>query len=133
VLSKKHNKINWTRSYEKFADLEAVTDHAPGKNADERRARRLDVYTDNRIIVLNYEKLSGDEAELAKALKGQRVLWIFDEMPNKMKSMRTKWYKATVRLQKLTKENRQLELTAKKLDTDPENVYSCVKILDPAI
>lgn len=47
--------------------------------------------------------------------------------------MRTRWYKAAQKLQKVTDVNRQLELTAKKLDTDPENVYSCVKILDPTI
>lgn len=90
VLSKKHNKINWTRAFDNFADLEAVTDHAPGKDARLKRARRLEVYSNNRIIVLNYEKLADDEKELAEAIEDQRVLWVWDEMPNKMKSMSTR-------------------------------------------
>jgi SNF2 family DNA or RNA helicase len=133
VMSKRHNKINWQRSYEAFAGLESVTDAVPSTTATKMREARSELYRGNQIIILNYEKMSGDEKELTEAIAGEKVLWVWDEMPNKMKSMQTKWYKAAQRLLKVTKDNRQLELTAKKLDTDPENVYSCVKILDPTI
>lgn len=134
VLSKRHNKINWQRSMVKFANLHSVTDNQISTgNAQLKREQRKQLYHDNTIIIINYEKLDGDYSELDSALKGQRVLWIWDEMPNKMKSMRTRWYKAAERLLAHTANNRQLELTAKKLDTDPENVYSCTKILDKTV
>lgn len=134
VLSKRHNKINWKRSLDKFSNLASVTDNeVPAGKADKMREARGELYCLNQIIILNYEKMDGDLKELKRALKDKRVLWVWDEMPNKMKSMHTRWYKAAKQLLQITSENRQLELTAKKLDTDPENVYSCVKILDPTI
>jgi len=134
ILSKRHNKINWKRSLVKFADLQSVTDNeVSAGSAEKMREARGELYLNNQIVILNYEKMDGDFDELKLALKDKRVLWVWDEMPNKMKSMRTRWYKAAQKLLQVTGGNRQLELTAKKLDTDPENVYSCVKILDPTI
>lgn len=134
VLSKRHNKINWKRSLVKFANLDSVTDNEIASGtADKMREARAELYLNNQIFIINYEKMDGDFEELKAALKDQRVLWVWDEMPNKMKSMRTRWYKAAQKLLQATGGNRQLELTATKLDTDPENVYSCVKLLDPTI
>lgn len=134
VLSKRHNKINWKRSLDKFGNLASVADNEiSAGSAEKMREARGELYEHNQIFIINYEKMDGDFEQLKAALKDKRVLWVWDEMPNKMKSMRTRWYKAAQKLLQITSGNRQLELTAKKLDTDPENVYSCVKILDPTV
>jgi SNF2 family DNA or RNA helicase len=141
VLSKSHNKINWQRTFKRVGDLQAIIDDSGvGANAREKRASRSYQYERYPIHILNYEKLrfkdqsvSGDGEELLEALKGKRVLWIWDEMPNKMKSTSTGWYRGAEKLLRKTTTNYQVELTAKKLDTNPENVYACTKILDKTI
>jgi hypothetical protein len=155
VLSKSHNKINWKRTFEQKGAMEASVDdeNSIGGTPARRRESRASMYQDSTIFIINYEKMryreketakrdstgrkrpdpSGDGQELEAALKGQRVFWIWDEMPNKMKSMNTAWYRGAEKLLRRTKKNWQVELTAKKLDTDPENVYSCVRILDKTI
>ena len=154
VLSKAHNKINWQRRFQEVGALEAVTDLVSGSSPLARREARGAVYSEADIFIINYEKLkfrpgddspkydasgrkrpmaSGDGQELLAALKGKRVLWIWDEMTNKMKSMRTGWYRGAQKLISATKESYHIELTAKKIDRDPDNIYSCFKILDKTI
>lgn len=155
ILSKAHNKTNWKRTLLEKGDLEGyVDDDVEGSNPQTRREHRDELYRNSQIFIINYEKMrfrpekekvsydesgkkrpaaSGDGQELLAAIKGQRVLWVWDEMPNKMKSMNTGWYKGAQKLLRATSENYQMELTAKKLDRDPENIYSCTKILDPTI
>lgn len=155
VLSKSHNKVNWQRQFQKVASLEAVVAESPGSTPLAKRAGRGVIYQQSRVFIINYEKLrfrppketprisyetgrkapsaSGDGDELLAALKGKRVLWIWDEMPTKMGSMRTGWYRGAQKLLGKTKQNYQIELTAKKVQRDPENVYCCTKILDPSI
>jgi len=153
VLSKRHNKINWQRTFERIGNLQASTDlEGKGSSAAARRAARAETYANSKVFVINYEKMkfrptrtsktlagqkttvvsSGDGQELLAALKGKRVLWIWDEMTNKMKSMQTGWYKGAQRLTKACTPTHVI-LTAKKIDTDPENIYSCIKIVDPTI
>lgn len=154
VLSKSHNKYNWVTQFSKIGDLYAITDEdVKGGTPAKRREARKDLYNNNPIFVINYEKLrfrpeqekdrflggrklpsaSGDGQELALALKGKRVAWILDEAPTKLKSMQTGWYKGLVKLSKSTKENRITALTATKLEKNPEDLYSWVKILDSTI
>jgi SNF2 family DNA or RNA helicase len=158
VLSKSHNKINWQRQFKKVASLEATVAEGKGSNPQNRRLDRSDVYHSEDIFIINYEKMrfrpetpngdkkkltpngyrkspapSGDGQELLEALKNRRVLWIWDEMPTKMGSMQTGWYKGAQRLLRATSHNYQIELTAKKVQRDPENVYSCTKILNSTV
>jgi SNF2 family DNA or RNA helicase len=154
VLSKSHNKKNWQRTFERIGALQAVRDDECVGSPSMARERRAELYKDNDIFIINYEKMryrpereprqtlvggrkrpaaSGDGQELQEALRGQRVLWVWDEMPSKMKSMQTAWYKGAQKLLKVTKHNYQIELTATKVERDPENVYVCTKILDKNI
>jgi hypothetical protein len=154
VLSKSHNKINWQRTFARIGSMgAAVDDDATGTTPALKRQHRVERIYSNPIFIINYEKLrfrddatterdltgrkrpdpSGDGQELLEVLKGKRVLWLWDEMPNKMKSMSTGWYKGAQKILNKTKYNYQVELTAKKLDTNPENVYSCTKLLDKTI
>lgn len=154
VLSKSHNKINWQRQFWKIGSLLAATDAVSGSSTTIKRERRKEVYTNNNIIIVNYEKMkfrpeneterrdltgrklpssSGDGQELTEALKGKRVAWVFDEMPTKMKSQQTAWYKGCQKLARATKCNYMTMLTATKIERSPENIYSCVKILDKTI
>lgn len=154
VLSKSHNKINWQRQFARIGSLEASTDSVKGATPTVKRERRAELYKDEQIIILNYEKMkyrpdgekerrdltgrklpssSGDGQELEAALAGQRVAWIFDEMPSKMKGMQTGWYKGCQKLTRKTKRNYMTMLTATKIERNPENIYACVKILDKTV
>jgi len=153
VASKNHNKINWQRQFMNVGGLEAIVAEAGGKNPTVKRERRHQIYKDSQIFIVNYEKFrwrdnpsegrtlagkkrpdpSGDGQEIFDALKKQRVLWIWDEMPSKLKSMGTNHFNGIKKIQKKTKQDYQVMLTATKIETDPENIYNCMKILDPKI
>lgn len=151
VLSKSHNKYNWTRQFRDIGYLDSVTDEdVKGGNVTIRRERRGQLYKDNQIFVINYEKMrfrpeedptrylagrklpsaSGDGQELEAALKGLRVAFILDEAPTKLKSMKTGWYKGLSKLQNVCSSYRTTALTATKLERDPEDLYAWVKVLD---
>jgi len=154
VLSKGHNKENWRRTFEKIGSLQAITDDSLKGDPAVKRQRRGLMYQESDIFIINYEKMryrpdnnhvrtdltgrkmpsaSGDGQELELALKGKRVAWIFDEMPSKMKGMQTAWYKGCQKLTRKTKQNYMTMLTATKIERSPENIYTCVKILDKTI
>lgn len=154
VLSKSHNKYNWVNQFANIGSLDSITDEdVKGSNPAKRREARAQLYQDNDIFVINYEKLrfrpenekdrylggrkmpsaSGDGQELLAALKGKKVAWVLDEAPTKLKSMQTGWYKGLVRLLKQTDSNRITALTATKLEKNPEDLYAWVKILAPTI
>jgi SNF2 family DNA or RNA helicase len=153
VASKNHNKINWQRQFKNLAGLDAAIAESGGSTTAAKREGRAQIYQDNAIFIVNYEKFrwrdkptnqrdsmgkkrpdpSGDAQEILAAIKGQRVLWVWDEMPSKMKKMRTMHFKGVQKLMKKTAKNYQIMLTATKIETDPENIYNCMKILDPTI
>ena len=153
VASKNHKKINWQRQFADKGDLVAVIAEAKGSSTAIKRERRAEIYDTSDIFIVNYEKFrwgdkptntrdsmgkkrpdpSGDGQELLAALKGKRVLWIWDEMPSKLKSMGTTQFKGIQKVMRKTKKNYQVCLTATKIETDPENIYNCMKILDPTV
>lgn len=147
VVSKGHNKINWQRQFEAVAGLKAEVAEAVGNNATLRRERRLEIYEREPIFIINYEKLrfrpknndafvrsaTGDGDELLRALKGQRVYFIWDEMPTKLKNQSTTAWKGARKILKETKNPYQSLLSATPLENSPEDIYACVKLLDPTI
>jgi len=160
VLSKSHNKYNWTRQFENIGDLQAAVDDSVtgGKTGELTRTEALrrkrgQLYIDSQIFIINYEKLryrpedekarylsgrkmpsaSGDGQELEDALRDERVAWILDEAPTKLKSMTTGWYKGLSKLQNCTNSNKTTALTATKLEKNPEDLYAWVKVLNKEI
>lgn len=156
VFSKSHNKVNWKRTFAEKGGLVAEVDdeNESGATPAKKRERRAEMYETAEIFITNYEKMrfrpdnekvrhdasgrkrpsaSGDGQELLIAFKDKRVLWVWDEMPTKMKGMQTAWYKGAQKILGKTAENWQIELTATKIERDPENVYACTKILDKTV
>jgi len=141
VVSKNHNKFNWQKTFLEIGGLEAAIDESvSGSDADSKRTARASQYKENTINIINYEKLrmkgptiSGDGQELMTALKGHRVLWIWDEMPSKIKKIGTAHFKGASKILKKCKYNYQIMLSATPIETDPENLYVCMKLLDPTI
>lgn len=144
VLAKSHNKINWQRQFRLVGNLEADIAEAPGNTAAIRRERRAEIYEHSQIFIINYEKLrlrpknggrtaTGDGQELVKALKKQRVYFIYDEMPTKLKNQGTASWKGIKRILKETKFAYQTMLSATPIDNSPEDIYNCVKLMDPTI
>lgn len=144
VLAKSHNKINWQRQFRLVGNLEADIAEAPGNTAAIRRERRAEIYEHSQIFIINYEKLrlrpknggrtaTGDGQELVKALKKQRVYFIYDEMPTKLKNQGTATWKGIKRILKETKFTYQTMLSATPIDNSPEDIYNCVKLMDPTI
>lgn len=154
VCSKNHNKINWQRQFEAIGSLEAVVAESGASGSQAKRERRAAIYNEAPIFIINYEKMrfrdkteavgttidgrkmpasSGDGDELLAALKGKRVFWIWDEMPTKMKNMSNGHYKGAQKIMRKTKKNYQAMLSATPIEVNPEDVYSCMKILNPTI
>lgn len=146
VVSKGHNKINWQRQFEKVANLPAVVADAPGGSADLRREQRSAIYKEANIFVINYEKLrfrpkskngvrsaTGDGEELLAALKKKKVYFIWDEMPTRLKNPSTASWKGAKKILGSTSEAYQSMLSATPLENTPEDIYSCVKLLDPSV
>lgn len=144
VVSKSHNKINWKRQFKDVGFLEAEIAEAPGNTAALRRERRTAIYNSSQIFIINYEKLrlrpkktarsaTGDGQEIAAALKKQNVYFIYDEMPTKLKNQSTVTWKGIKRILKDTKFAYQTCLSATPLDNSPEDIYNCVKLMDPKI
>jgi SNF2 family DNA or RNA helicase len=137
IVSKGHNKINWQRTFKDIGDLDAMVAESPGSSAEIRRARRNEIYETSQLFIINYEKLrfknNGDGSEIAKALKGERVYFIWDEMPTRLKNRSTEAWKGAQRILRVCKEVRQSMLSATPLENSPEDIYSCVKLLDPSV
>ena len=146
VVSKGHNKINWKRQFRDIGNLDAIVAEAVGNNAELRRSRRNEVYVQSPIFIINYEKLrfrpkekagirqvTGDGQEILKALKGQRVYFIWDEMPTRLKNRATEAWKGAKKVLSATKSSWQSMLSATPLENSPEDIYSCVKLLDPTV
>lgn len=140
VVSKGHNKINWQRQFEKIAGLNAAIGEAKGSNANIRRERRAEIYASEPIFIINYEKLRflkknmmGDGDELLAALKKKNVYFIWDEMPTRLKNTSTGAWKGAKQIIGATKTAYQSMLSATPLENSPEDIYSCVKLLDPTV
>lgn len=138
VVAKAHNKINWQRQFKSIGNLDASVPIGSGATANKKREVRAEEYKDSQIFIINYEKLrysdgniSGDGQDLAKALKKQRVFWIWDEMPTKMKSMATMHYRGAQKILRATKQNYQVMLSATPIERVPEDIYSCLKLVAP--
>lgn len=150
VASKGNNKSGWQRQFLDIANLEAVIAEAPGSNAEIKRQRRLDIYREAPIFIINYEKFrfkfkwdadnkewiqnskDGDGEELLSVLQGKKCFFIWDEMPSKMATMGSLHYKGVERLfsKKGVGPSLQVMLSATPIENQPEDTYSWVKILD---
>lgn len=143
IGSKNHNKHNWQKQLIETADLESEVVESPGKDAVVKRERRVEIYNDAQIFIINYEKLrvrdlsnpqtGGDGQEILAALKGKRVFFVFDEGPSKLGNISTLTWKGTNKIMKACKEVRQVWLSATPIEKDPQNIYSFVKLIDPDI
>jgi hypothetical protein len=143
VLSKGHNKINWSRTFKEIGNLDAVVAEAPGANAEIRRERRNEIYSEARIFIINYEKLrfrptqkgnkvlTGDGQELLASLKSRRVFFIWDEMPTRLKNRETESWKGANKIIRATKVAYHSLLSATPLENSPEDIYACVKLISP--
>jgi hypothetical protein len=141
IVAKGGNKIGWQRRFLAVTGLTATVIEAPGKDGDTKRERRAQMYKDEQIWVVNYEKfrwnnpdalIYGDGQFILKALKGKRVYFVWDEMPAKLSSTSTLHYAGIEKLftKKGVKAAYQSMLSATAIETMPENVYACLKILD---
>lgn len=143
VVSRDHNKINWQRSFLDIGGLEAIVVEGVSAKTEERRAKRVEQYENDTIIIINYEKFrlrgkptvgqtrasAGDGEELEKVLKGRRVYFIWDEMPVKLKNPSTAVYKGALKSVKATKVAYQSMLSATPIENAPEDIYASTKIL----
>jgi KaiC/GvpD/RAD55 family RecA-like ATPase len=149
VVSKAHARIGWLRQLKAVAGIDAElvgfyerkgrlversfkADDGGLTAAQKAREFRLDQYS-SRAFIINYEKLKNDEKELTKALKKQRVYFIWDEMPTKLKSEGSALYRATRRVVRATERSGGVYgsmLSATAIENIPEDVFYCVKLLD---
>lgn len=141
IVSKAHARIGWKRQLKVVAQIDAELVGFYEKDdrlversgaADKKRELRVEQYASS-AFVINYEKLKNDEKELTKAFKKQRVYFIWDEMPTKLKTESSALYRATRRVVRATRRaggTYHSMLSATAIENIPEDVYYCVKMMD---
>ncbi len=157
-LAKGHNKINTVRTYETLAGIEAVlvdgTADQRQRQYDEIAERSL---SEPVVVVTNYEKFrdfcefdknkSGDwTAKLRpefRSLFHARSLFLWDEMPTKLKTRSTKLYRAVQAClydspapsweKRRAPWLRQYMFSATPIENSPEDWFNCVRLLDPGV
>lgn len=148
VVAKAHARIGWLRQLRAVASLDAdlVGFYDNGKRLVERSAKSDDELTGaeklrafrqtqyaSQVFIINYEKMKHDEKELTKALRKQRVYFVWDEMPTKLKTESSALYRATRRVVKSTRKTGATfhsMLSATAIENIPEDVYYCIRMMD---
>lgn len=147
VACEKGKLFDWVEDFGAFSDLAAHRYHGPG------RQRRL-AKADSRVLVSTYETLRSDlmvwrknpgkhsrgsraDGPLMDALglRGQRVLWIFDEV-TKAKNRSSQTHKSLdhvlSQLRKGPHHQRVLALSATPLERDFEDAYNIGRLVCPS-
>lgn len=116
--------------------LESVTDYKVGTvNKNQPPAKRQAWYNvdDSDIWVLNYDRSgTGDWSYIINRLKGEKVLFVFDEV-QKLKNRKNDRHKKFMKLIKEVKPVLRIGLSATPLERGPEDYFNEWLVLDKTI
>lgn len=138
---KTHNKINTQRALDRLANLDSVVIDG----SKHRRRKQWSEIDQGGIVITNYEKFRADQEELLWLCNNRRLLFVWDEMPTKLKTRTTKLYTGVcnclydtrapqVKVEKRRpSELRQYMLSATPIENDPEDWFNCVRLMDPTV
>ena len=156
-LARAHNKVNTQRTYLALAGVETlVLDGTP----KQRERIYLDIAerleSGPVVIITNYEKFRDDFCWFEKSKNGdwlarmhdtfrfifeRDLLCLWDEMPMKLKNRSSKLYRAVQAClydhtypkwdKRRSKNLRQYMFSATPIENDPEDVFNCVRLIDP--
>jgi hypothetical protein len=160
-LVKAHNKINAQRTYLRFAGVEAILLEG---TLSQREASYLDLLERlnagerGLVVVSNYEKFRDDFCSFKRSKSGEWLarlrpefapffeidsLYLWDEMPTKLKSRASKLYKGVIAClynspypsweKRRASWLRQYMFSATPIENDPEDFFNCVRLMDPDV
>lgn len=139
---KTHNKVNTQRAVLRLGDIETFVIEGDRKQRERLYADFAQV-SDPVIAITNYEKFRVDQDEMLMLFEDRRILILWDEMPTKLKTRGTALYKSVRKClyrsthpiweKKRPSELRQYMLSATPIENDPEDFFSCVRLLDPRV
>ncbi len=139
---KSHNKVNTQRTLLRLTGIDSVVLDGPKKRRDEI-LRTVVEGPATPVVVTNYEKFRVDHDSMIPLVEGKRVLFIWDEMPTKLKNRGTKLYNSVrkvlyrgthPRYEMMRAANMtQYMLSATPIENSPEDFFNCVRMLDPRI
>lgn len=145
VVVKSNNKIDTQRKLRELGDIDSVViDGTPAKR--QRLYGSVNVALDEQmgplVVITNYEKFRDDEDYFVNMVEDRRVLFFWDEMPTKLRNRGNKLYKAVNKTlyrsgarvdwdRKRPAWMRQWELSATPIENEPEDQFSCLRLIDP--
>lgn len=139
---KAHNKINTQRAISRLGDINSFVIEGDRKQR-ERLYADITQIGDPVVAITNYEKFRVDQDEMLSLFEDRRILIFWDEMPTKLKTRGTALYKSVRKClytsthpiweKKRPSELRQYMLSATPIENDPEDFFSCVRLLDPSV
>jgi hypothetical protein len=158
-LAKGHNKINTQRTYATLAGIETVLLDGTPKQRERQYAQIAEAMSLGPVVVVtNYEKFRDDFCEFEKSKGGEWLarlkpefepffdvdsLFLWDEMPTKLKTRTTKLYRAVQAClydspypqweKRRAPWLRQYMFSATPIENDPEDWFNCVRLIEPDI
>lgn len=151
VVVKKNNKVNTQRKLWKLGNV--MTDVVSGTKAKRLARWELHAESTGGIVVLNYEQFKDftfrdDEKKLCLSELGERIftgtnlMFVWDEMPIKLKSRTSELYKSICKClystapPQVSRERqrpsfmRHYMLSATPIENTPEDFFNCVRLMD---
>ena len=119
----------WLDDFAKFSSLsvERMDRGTPAKREKAYKESQAQVW------VVNYDKVRCNDYDfILSALKGKRVMFVFDEI-TKLKNRKSAVHKFMVKLSKDLHVGYMLGLSATPVERGPEDYYNIFRVLDPHI
>jgi SNF2 family DNA or RNA helicase len=139
---KAHNKVNTQRTLLGLTGIDSVVLDGPKKRRNDILRAAVEAPTAP-VVITNYEKFRVDHDALIPLVEGKRVLFIWDEMPTKLKNRTTKLYHSVRKVlyrgthprwdMRRAEAMTQYMLSATPIENNPEDFFNCVRMLDPRI
>lgn len=158
-LVKGHNKINTQRTYRTFTGAEAILLEGTPKRRERaylELLERLQAGERGLVVVSNYEKFRDDFCWFEKSKNDEWLarlreeflpffqadaLYLWDEMPTKLKTRTSKLYKAVqaciydsaypVWDKRRASWLRQFMFSATPIENEPEDLFNCIRMMEP--
>lgn len=146
VVVKSNNKRDTHKKLKSLLDIDSIVLDAykPDKRFDLYLQIEEALSTGRVNAITNYEKFREDREFFQEVVSDRRVLVFWDEMPTKLKNRGTELYQSVRKCfygggkmlkwsQRRPSWLKQFELTATPIERNPEDQFSCIRLLDPEL
>ena len=150
VVVKKNNKVDTQRKLEQLGGIQSHVVQGPPKQRDKVYELVFENLENGmaQVVIANYESFRQDDEMFKALIEGRDCLFFWDEMPTRLSNRTTQLYEAIqhsvwkkFRTRKegfagavpRAKWMRQWELSATPIENSPDGLFSCIRVMDPAL